>query len=80
MALCVRTHDSSYQAIVRPLLSSAPLGASRRERREAADRALIQFVHFIEEFCYRTPYQWFNFYDFWAQGNVPESRAESAQP
>ena len=80
MVLCVRTHDSSYDAIVRPLLSSAPAGASRRERRQAADAALARFVHTIEEFCYRTPYQWFNFYDFWAQGNLSQSRAESPQP
>ena len=45
------------------------LGAVPRERREQAiEEAARWYVAELESFVRRCPYQWYNFYDFWAPG------------
>ncbi len=71
LSLCVRDDNPGYQAIVRPLRPIEPEAAplrDRAERHRAATSALHQYVRLVEQVCYRTPYQWCNFYDFWNQG------------
>ena len=33
---------------------------------EAVHQALLRYVQLLEELCRETPYNWFNFFDFWA--------------
>ena len=71
LSLCVRDDNPGYQAIIRPLRPiepEAPPLRDRAERHRAAAAALHQYVRLMEQVCYRHPYQWCNFYDFWNQG------------
>jgi predicted LPLAT superfamily acyltransferase len=45
----------------------------RRDRDEALRTWLERYVSAVEAQCRATPFQWFNFYDFWADA-APESR------
>ena len=40
----------------------------RKEREEAAKAYAQQYATVLESFARRAPYNWFNFYDFWAPG------------
>lgn len=63
-ALCVRTGTARYETILREL--GAPGRVPRREREKQARELLERYTRLLESFCLRTPFQWFNFYDFWA--------------
>ncbi|MGQ4277282.1 acetyltransferase [Pseudidiomarina sp. E22-M8] len=39
----------------------------RRQRQQALQTILGQYVAHLETLCLRYPYQWFNFFDFWQQ-------------
>jgi predicted LPLAT superfamily acyltransferase len=41
-------------------------GASGAERDAAIRAALERYVATLEALCREAPYNWFNFYDFWA--------------
>jgi predicted LPLAT superfamily acyltransferase len=41
--------------------------AGRRERRAAAENMARRFAALLEGHCLQHPYQWYNFYDFWAE-------------
>jgi len=65
-ALCVRSADARYTAMLRPIASGEPVP---RAQREAYARQLLErYVVLLEEVCERHPYQWFNFFDFWGEG------------
>ncbi|HEY4958268.1 MAG TPA: acyl-CoA synthetase, partial [Caldimonas sp.] len=49
--------------------TSAPSGA---ERDAAIRAALERYVATLEGLCREAPYNWFNFYDFWADADAPE--------
>ena len=49
--------------------ASAPTGA---ERDAAIRAALERYVATLESLCREAPYNWFNFYDFWAEADAPE--------
>jgi len=40
------------------------LGRSQRD--EALDTAITRYAALLDHYCRRAPYNWFNFYDFWA--------------
>ena len=40
---------------------------SRRLRQETIERLAQAYAGLIENYCYKAPLQWFNFYDFWAR-------------
>lgn len=53
------------------------------DARDQADRrvreALLRYVRLIEALCLESPYNWFNFYDFWAaDANTPPSSPTDA--
>ena len=62
--LCMRTGDASYRTVLRPL--SEGVRAPRRERAKAATELLERYVDLLEHWATAYPWQWFNFYDFWA--------------
>jgi predicted LPLAT superfamily acyltransferase len=41
------------------------------QRSEAVQLALAQYVARLEHFCRSSPYNWFNFYDFWRSDHAP---------
>jgi predicted LPLAT superfamily acyltransferase len=69
MTLCVRVRTGVYETVLRPLGdgSSVP----RKDRDKFARETLERYVRTLEEYCYRVPYQWFNFFDIWA-GREPQ--------
>jgi predicted LPLAT superfamily acyltransferase len=41
------------------------------DRQQAIDQALALYVARLEHYCRASPYNWFNFYDFWNTGHAP---------
>lgn len=59
---CIRLDNGSYEAAATIISDKIDPSLPRRAKAEALLRA---FVAEIEETCYRTPWQWFNFFDYW---------------
>ena len=57
------------------LRGRAPAPGARAER---ARELLEAYVRELEVWCRRVPYQWFNFYDFWASAGATEITASSS--
>jgi predicted LPLAT superfamily acyltransferase len=47
-------------------LLSDPSDMAARGRNQQAEEILHRYVERIEYYCQQAPYNWFNFYDFWA--------------
>ena len=43
----------------------------RRARRGGSRAAMARYVATLEALCREAPYNWFNFYDFWADAETP---------
>lgn len=41
------------------------------DRPQAVEQALAHYVARLEHYCRASPYNWFNFYDFWNTGHAP---------
>ncbi len=50
----------------------------RADRQQAVSNALTAYARTLETFCLRAPYNWFNFFDFWASAREPEARQEGS--
>jgi len=59
---CIRLDDRTYESSATVLTDGIDPGLPRRRKAELLLRA---FVAEIEKSCYRAPYQWFNFFDYW---------------
>jgi predicted LPLAT superfamily acyltransferase len=56
------------------LADFSALGGPGPGERDAAVRAAMQrYVSTLEALCREAPYNWFNFYDFWADAETPTS-------
>jgi predicted LPLAT superfamily acyltransferase len=55
---------SRYHVVFEPLADFT--STSRAERAEAVDAAVRRYASLLEQHCRRDPYNWFNFFDFWA--------------
>ncbi len=42
-------------------------GVDRQEREQAIRRAVVRYAGRLESYCREYPYDWFNFFDFWAE-------------
>jgi predicted LPLAT superfamily acyltransferase len=61
---CFRTGAGLYRAAALPF---APAGViPRHDRRQHAEQLAQRYALALEEWCMRTPYQWFNFFEFWS--------------
>jgi predicted LPLAT superfamily acyltransferase len=60
---CVRTGAGRYQALAVPFAQAGVV--PRRDRRKYAEELAQRYARALEEGCVRTPYQWFNFFEFW---------------
>jgi predicted LPLAT superfamily acyltransferase len=47
-----------------------PRTVARSERDAAIEAAVRQFAARLEHYCRQAPFNWFNFYDFWAQRSL----------
>lgn len=65
LSLCLRKGDAHYETVVRPIGGGVKI--PRREREKAAEELARTWVRSLEEACLEHPYQWFNFYDVWAE-------------
>lgn len=63
LSTCVRTGHGRYSASTE-LFAPAAL-VPRRERTRYAEGLAHRYAAALERECIRTPYQWFNFFDFW---------------
>jgi predicted LPLAT superfamily acyltransferase len=68
LMLGIRTDATTYDVVVEPLMDGAGLGQSRDEALTAVTQA---YARRLEAFCFRAPYQWFNFFDFWGEEVAP---------
>lgn len=50
----------------------------RTMRDAAVDTAMSRYVQRLEHYCRLAPYNWFNFYDFWATGGARHARSTAA--
>jgi predicted LPLAT superfamily acyltransferase len=63
LTACIRTGPGHYSALIQPF---APAGVvPRRDRTRRAEDLARRYAAALEEWCVRTPYQWFNFFEFW---------------
>ena len=46
--------------------------AAAADRDAAIRSAMVRYVATLESLCRDAPYNWFNFYDFWADADPPE--------
>ncbi|TWG85970.1 hypothetical protein L602_002200000250 [Cupriavidus gilardii J11] len=59
----------------------ADFSATPADQRDAAiETALARYVAMLERHCRAAPYNWFNFYDFWAMPDTPASPAQASLP
>lgn len=59
---CIRVDDRTYESSAKILSEGLDPKLPRRRKAEALLRA---YVAEIEKTCYRAPFQWFNFFDYW---------------
>jgi predicted LPLAT superfamily acyltransferase len=68
-----------YQLRFEPLADFRQRPARPTDRDEAIRAALERYVGLVEALCRAQPYNWFNFYDYWA-GGAPAAGAAPAAP
>ncbi len=68
----VRTGMKRYHIMVKPLVERVVL--PRKERVERLQGYLEAYLRELEDICLKHPFQWFNFYDFWAPASKKEER------
>ncbi|MHC4393703.1 MAG: LpxL/LpxP family acyltransferase, partial [Planctomycetota bacterium] len=60
----LRTGSRRYEVIAEPIADRVEL--PRKTREEALQVLITRYAKHLETYCRKAPYQWFNFYDFWA--------------
>jgi predicted LPLAT superfamily acyltransferase len=63
LSTCVRTGPGRYAASTEPFAAGA---VPRAERMKYAEELVQRYAAALERECLRTPYQWFNFFEFWS--------------
>ncbi|NLN63673.1 MAG: hypothetical protein GX146_12460 [Myxococcales bacterium] len=66
---CVRTGMRTYRSIIH--FVGPQIEIERAQRQQALGAYAAQYAAFLERVLQRTPYQWFNFYDFWSEHEHP---------
>ncbi|HEY5019655.1 MAG TPA: hypothetical protein VII17_01420, partial [Steroidobacteraceae bacterium] len=62
-----------YHVMFEPLADFT--NTSRAERAAAIDAAVRRYASLLEQHCRSDPYNWFNFFDFWAGAAISEHSA-----
>lgn len=66
LSTCVRTGHARYAASTECFAPAVKV--PRGERTKYAEELVHRYAAVLERECLRTPYQWFNFFDFWRDG------------
>ncbi len=67
LALALKTGPRRYEIFLELIAEQGTV--SRRDRDEELRERIEKFAARLEHYTLRTPYQWFNFYDFWDGGD-----------
>ena len=65
LTLALKTGPNQYDVFLELLADGQPV--ARRERPKVLQERIESYAARLEQHCLRTPFQWFNFYDFWAE-------------
>ncbi len=65
MTIALKTGPKRYDIFLEELANGDPVPASSREK--AVQERVEMFASRLEHYCQQAPFQWFNFYDFWAE-------------
>lgn len=65
-------YQQQYQLYIYPL--SENLQLPRQGRQQVLAQHMTHYVQLLEQHCLHAPYQWFNFFDFWA--NAPQDNTD----
>lgn len=71
----VRTGRRRYHVFVEPMTDLVHM--PRRQREEALQGYVARFARWMETMCFQYPFQWFNFFPYWAPAQDQETRRES---
>jgi predicted LPLAT superfamily acyltransferase len=74
LTIALKTAPHSYDIFLETLSTGEPVGVRDRER--VVQHQVERFASRLEAYCQRAPYQWFNFYDFWAAAEGSDSKPE----
>jgi predicted LPLAT superfamily acyltransferase len=69
LCTCVRTSHGRYAASTERFAAAVPV--PRNERAKYAEELVQRYAAALERECLRTPYQWFNFFEFWRDERRP---------
>lgn len=69
-----------YELRFLPVADFSQRAASPAAQEAALREALQRYVAILEGICHETPYNWFNFYDFWAGGAGPTAEPAATAP
>ncbi|HEY0822653.1 MAG TPA: acyl-CoA synthetase [Ramlibacter sp.] len=58
--------DNRYELRFAPLADFGALPADRQARDAAVEAAVPRYARLLEQLCRESPWNWFNFFDFWA--------------
>ena len=64
LTIALKTGPRTYEVFFEEIADGEPVPAS--DRAKVLQERVETFAARLEHFCLRAPYQWFNFYDFWA--------------
>lgn len=67
LTIALRTGPRRYEIHFEPIADGAAV--PRGERDAALDARVATFASRLEHYCTRAPFQWFNFFDFWASAS-----------
>jgi predicted LPLAT superfamily acyltransferase len=73
LMLALRVNDDRYEVFTEKL--SGPQKLPRAERDKRVHELVAAYAERLEHHCLKTPYQWFNFYDYWGDADAPRSGA-----
>ena len=65
ITLALKTGPNKYDVFLELLADGKPV--ARRDRAKLIQERVETYAARLEHHCLRTPLQWFNFYDFWAE-------------
>jgi predicted LPLAT superfamily acyltransferase len=68
LLFCLRDKGWHYNIHLEPFADT--LKCPRKQRKEKLREWIQAYATQLEEHCYKAPYQWFNFYDFWHQPDL----------
>ncbi len=69
LIFCLRKTGRQYEVYLEHF-ENENLALPRKSRRAALQGAIDRHARVVERYCGLAPYQWFNFYDFWADRHV----------